>query len=300
MTKELIAGIDAGGTTFKLGVSDRDGRLLGKARVPTTTPEKTVGDASKKLQELAAAAGGRIGRLGVATFGPVDVDESSPNYGTILATPKPDWSGTPLLRNLSEALGVPGRLDTDVNGALEAEMQLGAGRGLSRVAYITVGTGIGVGIKSEGQFAGRPLHPELGHIRVARHPEDQHYEGRCAFHRDCLEGLSAAPALSDRFGDLESLDTEHPVWDMAGHYLAQLCLTLALGSRLERIILGGGVLGAPMLISSVQHHFARLDGGYLPEAGRLQELLLKAQLGDDAGLLGSFLIAQEVDAKARS
>lgn len=298
MARALIAGIDAGGTTFKLGVADTDGRLLAKARVPTTTPEETVSAAAQTLRELAEGVGGQITRLGVATFGPVDVDEASARYGTILSTPKAGWSDTPLLGKLSEALGVPGRLDTDVNGALEAEMQLGAGRGLSRAAYITVGTGIGVGLKADGQFAGRPLHPELGHIRVARHPEDDGYEGRCAFHKDCLEGLSAAPALSDRFGDLENLGADHPVWDMAGYYLAQLCLTLALGSRLERIVLGGGVLGAPTLIGSVQRHFARLDGGYLPEAIRPEELLQKAQLGDDAGLLGSFLIARRIDSKA--
>lgn len=298
MTKKLFAGIDAGGTTFKLGVADEALNLIGKSRVPTTTPEATVSEAASSLQDLARAAGGTIAQVGIATFGPVDVDEGSNSYGTILATPKEAWSGAPLLGMVSEALGVPGKLDTDVNGALEAEMNFGAGRGASRAAYATVGTGIGVGIKVDGLFAGRPLHPELGHIRVERHPEDRAFEGLCSFHGDCLEGLSAAPALSARFGSLEDLAEDHLAWEVAGYYLAQLCLTLALTSRLERIILGGGVLGAPSLIGSVQRQFSKLNAGYIPEAAQPEDLIRRAELGDDAGLMGSLLLAKDASSLA--
>jgi fructokinase len=171
-------------------------------------------------------------------------------------------------------------------------MKRGAARHAERAAYITVGTGIGVGIKTGGSFAGRPLHPELGHIRVARHTEDRAFRGVCSFHGDCLEGLSAAPALIARCGTLEELDQDHQIWRIAGYYLAQLCLTLSLGFRLQKIVLGGGVSEATALLPAVQQSFADLSSGYLPEASRPEELIVRAGLGSDAGLFGAFEIAR--------
>lgn len=290
--KPLIAGIDAGGTTFKLGVSEPAGDLLATTRVPTTNPEETITASVEALQDLAHRAGGSIERLGVASFGPVDVDPASPSYGTILATPKAGWSQTPLLSMLTERLGVPGVLDTDVNGALEAEMKRGAARGLTRAAYITVGTGIGVGIKTDQRFAGRPFHPELGHVRVERHKDDLGFAGVCTFHGACLEGLCAAPALEKRFGPLEILPKDHEAWEITGFYLGQLCTILALGYRLEKIILGGGVLEAPSLLSSVQTSFSKLLNDYVPEAGETETLIARAGLGSEAGLLGAIELAR--------
>lgn len=186
---------------------------------------------------------------------------------------------------------MPSVLDTDVNGALEAEMTMGAGRGLDRVAYVTVGTGIGVGIKTGSSFAARPFHPELGHIRVERHQRDGDFQGHCSFHGGCLEGLCAAPALIARFGALERLSKKHEAWDLAGFYLAQLCLALCLGYRVERIILGGGVLEAEGVLRSVREHFASLMNSYLADQRSPDNLITSAALGTEAGLLGAILLA---------
>ncbi|NNU16659.1 ROK family protein [Parvularcula sp. ZS-1/3] len=286
MTKPILAGIDAGGTSFKLGIAGPDGSILDRARVPTTTPAATIEASVAALRKLAEEAGGKIEALGIASFGPVDVDPASQSYGTILATPKEGWSGTPLLTQLSQALSVPAALDTDVNAALIAEL---AEEGLSRAAYITVGTGIGVGMIAAGQLAGRPSHPELGHVRVARFPGDETFEGVCPFHGDCLEGLASAPALIKRFGPLEKLPQHHQAWRLAGHYLGQLCLTLASTARLQRITIGGGVSEAPALVPEVARAFEALNNGYLPEA--TANLIKKAALGEDAGLKGALLLA---------
>lgn len=293
MMKRLIGGIDAGGTTFKLGVADSSGALLSKARVPTTSPEETIKAAVASLKDLARAAAGEIAALGIGSFGPVDVDPASPDYGSILKTPKAGWSGAALRSAAAEALGVPVVLDTDVNAALLAEMTAGAAQQVDRAAYITIGTGVGVGVRINAAFAGRPYHPELGHIRVERHPEDIKFEGACGFHGACLEGLLSAPALISRYGALETLPPDHACWRIAGFYAAQLCLTLSLGWRVERIVLGGGVMNAEALLDQCRIEYGTLMQGYISGVENdPKELIVRAALGDDAGLSGALLLAR--------
>lgn len=290
----LIAGIDAGGTTFKIGVANASGGLLEKARILTTSPDETIALSVQALQKMAKSHKGRIEALGVASFGPVDVDRSSLDYGTILDTPKNGWSGARIKSELEAALNAPVILDTDVNAALLAEQAQGAAIGFRRSAYITIGTGVGVGVCIDGAFAGRPFHPELGHIRVERHANDLAFEGCCAVHGACLEGLLSAPALKNRFGALELLPDDAPCWDIASWYLAQLCLTLMLAFRLERIVGGGGVMNAPSLIAKTRSRYTELLGEYLEADERdASMILVKAGLGDDAGLLGAFELARQ-------
>ena len=284
----LTVGIDAGGTTFKLAVADGE-RVLGRARVPTTTPTETVRAAAEAARVLAAAAGGTVARLGIASFGPVDIDPASPRYGTILGTPKPGWADTPLLALMRDALGVPAALDTDVNAALAAEARWGAARGHAVAAYVTIGTGIGVAVRAHGRYAGAPGHLELGHVRVARYPGDA-YPGGCPYHGDCLEGLCAAPALTARFGPLEVLDTDDARWAIPADYLAQLCLVIALGHGAGRIVLGGGVMGAGGLLERVRTRYDALNAGYAGASA--DELIARVGLGDEAGARGALLVAE--------
>lgn len=284
----FIAGIDAGGTTFKLGVSNTSGVLLEKERIPTTTPGETLAQSVRVLRKMERSHNGRIELLGIASFGPVDVDQRSSNYGTILNTPKAGWTGVRIRRELEAALGVPVVLDTDVNAALLAETAQGAAVGVRRSAYITIGTGVGVGVSVDGKLAGRPFHPELGHIRVERHANDKNFGGCCAVHGACLEGMLSAPALIKRFGALEVLPDDSPCWDVASWYLAQLCLALMLTFRLERIVIGGGVMNTPSLIAKTRSRYIGFLGTYLQaEERRASSVLVKAGLGEDAGLLGA-------------
>lgn len=290
--RRCFAGIDAGGTTFKLGVAGEDGALLGKTRIPTTGPKETVQAAGAALQELARGEQAAIVALGIASFGPVDVDPLSPDYGTILRTPKPGWSGAPLRAMMADLLGVPVALDTDVNAALLAEQAHGAAKGSDRAAYVTIGAGVGVSVQINGEFAGRPLHPELGHIRVERHKNDTAFAGSCNVHGGCLEGLLSAPALIARFGALEALPEDDPCWMVAGWYLAQLCLVLSLGWRVERIVLGGGVMNSAALLHRARAQYSGFTNHYLTSEDDPDKLIVRAALGDDAGLAGAIALAQ--------
>ncbi len=282
-------GIDAGGTTFKCGVSDAEGNLLSTRRIDTTTPQETLARCVEFFRSASGPKGLRS--LGIASFGPVDVDPASVSYGTILQTPKPGWSGTDLRRFFSDALQLDPVVDTDVNGALYAELKRGAAAGRSSAAYITVGTGIGAGIFVNGGFAGRPLHPEFGHIAVRRHPADAGFDGICPFHRDCLEGLASVTAMRARWGEPKDLPHDHPGWLIIADYLAQACRALTLMLRPERIIIGGGLMLAPHFLGLLHSEYDSQMCGYLGDSAiASRDLIQRPGLGDDAGLIGAILL----------
>ncbi|HIG23329.1 MAG TPA: ROK family protein [Henriciella marina] len=286
----LHGGIDAGGTTFKCGLADASGNLINTHRVQVTTPEETLAAAAGWFASNARS--GSLKTFGIASFGPIDVDSRSASYGTITGSAKPGWSGMNLRGHFADALGLPVTVDTDVNGALLAEMILGAALDCSSAAYVTVGTGIGAGLFANGGFLGRPSHPEFGHIALRRHPSDGDFKSVCPFHDDCLEGLASVRAIRARANAPEDLPADHPVWDIAADYLAQAARTLTLSFRPERIILGGGLMLAPHLISRIHKAFDQQMGGYLEHVPS-SELITTPGLGDNAGLIGAILLGQQ-------
>lgn len=287
-----FAGIDAGGTTFKCGVSDANGNVLSKHRVHVTTPEETLSACAEYFKSVTSKS--NLKALGIASFGPIDIDRTSKTYGTILATPKPNWAGTDLREFFTYALATKTVVDTDVNGALLAEMTTGAAQSASSAVYITIGTGIGAGIYLNGHFAGQPTHPEFGHIPIKRHSDDTSFAGICPFHGDCLEGLTSVSSMRARWGEPKDLAPDHQGWVIAADYLAQACRVLTLTLRVERIILGGGLMLAPHLLDMVRSAYDRQMANYLGDrtvAGRT--LIDRPALGDDAGLCGALLLASQ-------
>lgn len=286
---EIVAAIDAGGTSFKCGLVRDDGTILKRWSVPTRMPDETLSACATSFASAIQATGAKPAALGIASFGPVDIDPRSAGYGTITGKAKPGWNGAAIGPRLSRALGLPFRLDTDVNAALAAEQRWGAATDATSAAYMTVGTGIGVGLFLNSGFVGQPTHPEFGHIRVARHPDDLDFPGTCPLHGDCLEGLASVPALTARWGDPEAMPPDHHGWDIAAGYLAQACLNLCLMTRLERIIVGGGLMNAPHLLAKVQASFDGLLKDYLPITG--VQLICTPGLGASAGMLGGAVLA---------
>ena len=288
----LLAGIDAGGTTYKCAIADLNGDILSSERIPVTTPEETLSLAIACIKSRVNALNGDLKRVGVASFGPLDINPKSPHYGTVLSTPKPHWSNTPVRRVLAEVLKVDVNVDTDVNAALAAEIKWGAAKDRSSAAYFTVGTGIGAGFYNGKGFIGAPTHPEVGHIRVSRHPQDTAFKGVCAFHKDCLEGLASATAIRQRVGEPKALSDDHEMWDIEAYYLAQACLSTFLFMRPEVILLGGGVMLRKCLLDKTREQFAELNAEYISGVD-VEALIQRPLLGDDAGLKGGVFLAMQ-------
>ncbi len=284
-----LGAVEAGGTKFRAAVVDDEMTIVDQAWIPTTTPEDTIGAVNEffRSQEPIAA-------LGIASFGPLVVDRTSPDYGSMGAMPKPGWTGAPLLADLEAAAGVPTDVLTDVEAAAVAEHRLGAGRGHASVGYVTIGTGIGAAIAIEGvPFRGRD-HTELGHIPVKRVDGDT-FPGRCPFHGDCLEGMACGPAIADRWGVAgEELGDRDDVWDLEAAYLAQLVRVYAYSFAPDIVLLGGGVGTRPDLAGRVQAAALADIGGYSVSHATNSSLVATAGLGADAGLIGAALLAQRL------
>ena len=135
-----IGGIEAGGTKMVCAVATDDGKLLERVEIPTRTPQETM------PQMIGFFKDKEIGALGIGCFGPVDLNPESDTYGYITSTPKLAWADYNIVGAFREALGVPAGFDTDVNGAVLGEAVWGAAKDCHNAIYITVGTGIGVGV----------------------------------------------------------------------------------------------------------------------------------------------------------
>lgn len=285
------AGIELGGTKIVCGIGTGDGELLERVRIETDAPEVCVPAVQKALEELAARQGA-YQAIGIGSFGPVSLDPRAADYGRITTAPKIRWRGTDLVRSFDT--GVPLALDTDVAAAALAEARWGAAAGCGSVVYITVGTGIGAGILVDGRPVHGMMHPEVGHIRVPRLPHDE-FAGLCPHHRDCIEGMTAGPAISARWGaPLNAFPADHPAFSMTARYLAQLVCQLLLVLCPEKIILGGGVMSNRALFPLIHAEVQALLNGYLALEQietHVEQLIVPPALGDDAGVLGAIRLA---------
>lgn len=282
----MLGAIEAGGTKFVCAVGDKTGRIADSIQIPTTVPEETMAAAISffKLYDIEA--------IGIGSFGPIDINLDSPTYGYITSTPKTAWTNYPFVETISQAFGVPVGFNTDVNAAALGEARLGAAKGLDSCLYITVGTGIGAGAVVNGQLLQGLSHPEMGHILLRRHPADS-YQGKCPYHRDCLEGLAAGPAIEERWGAKgKDLVNRKEVWDLEGYYLAQALMQYTLILSPKKIILGGGVMNQSQVFDSIYKYLPELMKDYvvLPE---LADYIVKPGLGDRAGITGALLLAAE-------
>jgi fructokinase len=290
MAAQLLGGVEAGGTKFVCAVGRDPEDVRAEARFATTTPAETIGRVVAFFHEQAP-----IAALGVATFGPVDLDPRSPTFGSITTTPKPAWQHVDLIGPLRRALGVPVRIDTDVNAAALAEHRWGAARDAATVVYVTVGTGIGGGILVNGHPIHGLLHPELGHMRIPRDIHEDAFAGACPHHGDCWEGLASGPALAARWQQAaERLPDVHPAWPLEARYLALGLVNVILTVSPQRIVLGGGVMARTQLFPLIRAEIVRLLGGYLQSpslAKGIDDYVVPPALGPRAGVLGALALA---------
>jgi fructokinase len=290
-TSHLFGGIEAGGTKFVCAVGQTPQRIHASMSTPTSTPTATLS------QVIAFFRPYVVRSLGLAAFGPIDLDRQSATYGHILATPKLAWQGCRIVDILHTALGVPVVVDTDVNAAALAEFIYGAGLGCDPLVYLTVGTGIGGGVVIQGRPLHGLMHPEMGHMLLVRVPADTRPSG-CPFHEDCLQGLASGDAMRLRFGAPEVLPPQHEAWTLEAIYLGQAVATIAAILSPQRIIIGGGVMHQPHLLPRIRESCAKALQGYLPRLktpSDFEAYILAPALGDRAGVIGALHRAREID-----
>ncbi len=301
--RPLLGGVELGGTkcVCLLGTGPDD--ISVRTSLPTGNDPHTTLNGIEAILRNGMALHGPIQALGVACFGPLDLARHSPTFGTITSTVKPGWCNAPVAAHLQRAFDVPFGFDTDVNGAALAEGRWGAAAGLTDYAYVTVGTGVGVGLVVNGCLVHGFGHPELGHIRIARKAGDG-WPGACAYHGDCVEGLASGTAIAARAGvPAQLILADDGVWELAAHALAQLLQTLVLATAPRRILVGGGVLqGRPGLLPLMRRQLTESLNGYLDLGGLtgdLDQYVIAPGLGALAGPSGALALAADALTKLR-
>lgn len=263
-------------------IGKEDGTILEQISIPTTTPEETIPKLIGYFQDK------EIEALGIGAFGPVDVNTESGTFGYILDSPKLAWRHKDLVGGLKKALGIPVGLDTDVNGSCLGEVTYGCAKGLDSVIYITIGTGVGVGVWVNGGLLHGMLHPEGGHIFLPRHPKDPE-GGICPYHRNCLEGFASGPAIEARWGKkaVELVDMPE-VWELESYYIAQALVDYILVLSPQKIILGGGVMHQEQLFPMIRAKVLEMLNGYIntEELGDMDNYIVPASLKDNQGIMG--------------
>lgn len=287
----LYGGIEAGGTKFVCAVGSGPDDLRAPTQFPTTTPDETIGRAVDFFQAQQAD----LAAVGIAAFGPVDLNPASQTYGYITTTPKPGWAQADLAGAIGRALNVPVGFDTDVNGAALGEHRWGAAQELDTFLYLTIGTGIGGGGMLGGRLMHGLIHPEMGHMRLPHDWSADPFAGVCPYHCDCLEGLAAGPAIQARWGQpAQTLPDDHPAWPLQARYLALALANLICTLSPQRIILGGGVMNVPLLFPLVRRDVQNLLNGYVQVPEILEQIdsyIVPPGLGSRSGVLGAIALA---------
>jgi fructokinase len=291
-TRNLLGGMEGGGTKFVCAVGYGPDEILEEIRFPTTHPAETLGRALAFFEKYAD----RLAALGLAPFGPLDLRPDSPSFGRITATPKPGWAGTDVLGFFRARLRLPLAFDLDVNAAAFGEYAwVPQNQSLDSLIYYTIGTGIGAGVIVGGQIVHGLTHPEAGHIRL---PHDHHrdpFVGSCPFHGDCFEGLANGPALRARWSQpAENLPDDHPAWNLEAEYIAHALANTILMLSPQRIVLGGGVMKRLHLFPLIRQRVREILNGYVASpviAGSMDDYIIPPALGGRAGVLGAMALA---------
>jgi len=292
MTK-LYGGMEGGGTKFICAVGSGPEEIVEEIRVPTTTPGETLGQAIAFFQKYNLSA------IGLAPFGPLDLDATSPTYGSITATPKPGWAGTNVVAAFQRIFNVPLAFDLDVNAAAFGEHSwIPENQRLDSLVYFTIGTGIGAGFIVNGKVTHGLSHPEAGHMRLPHDRKKDPFPGTCPFHGDCFEGMASGPALASRWRKPgETLPDNHPAWELEAMYIAYALVNVILTVSPQRIVLGGGVMERRLLFPSIRGKVRGLLNGYLASTvltGTMEEYIVPPALGKRSGVLGALALAKSV------
>ena len=285
-----FGALEAGGTKMVCAIGNENGQILERVSIPTETPEKTMPALIEFFKDKGLSA------IGIGCFGPVDLDKNSETYGYITSTPKLAWKNYPIVAEFEKALGIPVGFDTDVNAAALGEAVWGCTKTVKNSIYITVGTGVGVGVIINGKPYHGMIHPEGGHIFISRRGDDPMEKGICPYHANCLEGLASGPAIEKRWGVKGAeLSERKEVWELEAYYLGQAICTYIMTLSPERIVLGGGVMHQQQLLPMVRQEVQKQMCGYVQGKGMadLDNYIVPISLNDNQGAMGCIKLAMD-------
>jgi len=299
--ERMIGAVDIGGTKIAVGIIDDAGRVCSRLET-VTDPDGGYSSALERittmLRETARSAGCEITGIGIGSTGPVN--PLSGTFGNVNFFPT--WERENPVRDLAQRFDVRVAIENDADAAALGEAGWGAGRNKSPLIYVTVGTGIGVGVIVDGSiYRGvGDSHPEIGHHLID--PSGPACD--CGFH-GCWESLAAGPALVNWVESMASSDYPH----RANLTAKRICELAALGDSLaqqavdreakylglglanlvtlyapEAIVLGGSVMKSANLFLNGIREIIRESCKLVPYEAT--ELSL-ASLGEDSNLIGA-------------
>ncbi len=303
LTETVVVGVDVGGTKMTAAIATADGQIVQLLRQQTKREEGATGGFAaictmvQTLLGTAAQKGMTVAHIGVGFGGPVDFARGVVYLSHHVA----GWENFPLKAALEERFRLPVTVDNDANAGTLGEWLFGAGKGVSDLLYVNIGTGIGGGLISDGKLVRgwRNLAGEIGHMTVK--PDGP----VCTCGRKgCLEALASGSAIgregTERLG---RPTTSEEVFTLAaqGNPVAKQILdeavdtlAFAIGAAAnlfnpQRVILGGGVAEAPeaLLLQPLREKLPRY---LLPQVAEGLEVV-RAQLGYDAGIMGAIALA---------
>jgi fructokinase len=291
--EELFGGMEGGGTKFVCAVGTGSGQIIEETLFLTTTPDETLDQAIAFFKKHALAA------IGLAPFGPLDLNPASSTYGSIAATPKPGWSNTDILGRIRRHFDLPMAFDLDVNAAAFGEYHwLTENQELDSLVYFTIGTGIGAGIVVNGKVVHGLTHPEAGHMRIPHDRKIDPFPGSCPFHGDCFEGLANGPAVGKRWGQpADTLPENHPAWDLEANYIAHALANVIFILSPQRIVLGGGVMERNQLFPLIRQKVGEILNGYIISptvTGSMSGFIVHPGLGKRSAILGAMAMAKDL------
>lgn len=286
----LLGSIEAGGTKFVCAIGNENYQIKDQITFPTTTPAETLQKTVDYFRQFAVDA------IGIASFGPIEVRKTAPNYGYITDTPKKGWANTDFVGRLTKTIKVPVFFTTDVNGSAYGEYVMAqlANEDVDSLVYYTIGTGVGGGAIINGKLVGSLGHPEMGHVKVKRHPDDMNFAGVCPFHQDCLEGLVSGPTFEARLNKPgKEVPLSNPVWDIMSYYVAQAALQATLILRPDKIVFGGGVTSEQFL-EKVRRDFKALLNDYVHVPSLEKYITMPEIINNGSATVGDFALAKRL------
>jgi len=297
----MIAGVDIGGTKIAVGMVDNDGRVRSRFESATSADlgyAKALERTAQMLRDASANAQAEITGIGIGSTGPID--PFSGEIGEVNFFPT--WKGENPVKDLERIFHVSVAIENDGDAAALGEASWGAGKNRPRLIYVTIGTGIGVGVILDGKiYRGvAQAHPEIGHVLV----DPSGPKCWCGFH-GCWESLAAGPAMVAWFQ--QNAPADYPnlseltakricelargkdAWAMRaveheGRYLGYGVANLVTTFVPDVIVLGGSVMKSADLFLGKMREIVASSCAFVPY--EKTELAL-ASLGEDANLIGA-------------